>query len=80
MTLPAIETTDGVRLQVSDNHENDFINNRVSIRATNPDGVTVHWTLPARLMLRFDIGQIVAEEIVAELAEKAFHLERLGLL
>lgn len=80
MTLPAIVVTDGVRIQISDQHENDFIHNRVSIWATNPDGVTVHWTLPVRLMLRFDVGQIVAEEIVAELEEKALHLERLGLL
>lgn len=79
MTEP-IQTPDGIRIQISDQHEDDFIHDRISILATNKDDITVVWKLPERLMRRLDVCQIVSEEIQNELADRAFHVKRLGLL
>lgn len=67
-------------IQISDQHEDDFIHDRVSILATNPDGISVLWKLPKRLMRRLDVCQALYEEIQAELEEKAEHVKGLGLL
>lgn len=78
MTLP-IKTTSGIHIQISDQHEDDYIHDRVSILATDPEGFSVLWKLPNRLMRRLDVCHAVAEEIQAELEHRARQAERLGL-
>lgn len=75
MTLPGIVSANGVRLEMSNQDGNDYIRSVWSVKATHPDGPSVTWNLPNRLLERLDICQAVCEEIVAELHEHVAMLE-----
>ena len=79
MEEQTIETAEGVRIKITDQREDNFIRDVVSIYATHPDGYRILWELPKRLMLRLDVCQAVSEEIVAELHERVEGQRRLGL-
>lgn len=79
MTHPGFVAPEGIRFSVSSQDGDDYIRDLVSVLVTNPDGDSVLWKLPTRLMDRLDVCQIVSEEIVAELEERVQNFKRLGL-
>lgn len=73
---PAMVYSDGVRVELTNCDSDDFIHCRWSLKATHPDGPSVRWTLPDRLIQRTEILDIALPELLAELDEHVALLKR----
>lgn len=58
---------DGYKIQVSNNDGDDFLRRQIKILATRPDGRSLYWTLPDRLLRRADVAAVVVSELCEEL-------------
>jgi hypothetical protein len=58
-----------MHILISDKHEDDFIRNVVTAKATRDDGRTLVWKVPRRLIRREGMVDIVFEEMMAEMKE-----------
>lgn len=67
---------DSIRIDVTSTEHDDFINHRMSVTASHPDGTAVRWSLPDRLLRRDELWPVVQEELIAELDEKRARIPR----